>query len=85
MDYETVLGTITIGDTKYPVTAGFIVLLFVKHVAEILTVHYYSTGATLSGLTGPVIAVVIINVVTLIEYKRDFDSYHDTNTNNTPT
>ena len=81
MNYNSLLGTITLNNTEYPVTTGFIVILLVKHLADILVFHYYTTGATLAELSGPVIAAIFVNLMTIIEYKRDFDLYHsDTDT-----
>lgn len=79
MDYNTLLGTVTINETEYPVTIGFIVLLFVKHLADILAMHAYTANGLTPTLIAPALAAIFANVITIIEYKRDYNQYHDPN------
>lgn len=76
MDYNTVLGTKRINGTEYPITTGFLVMLFVKNLSDILAVHTFFTANTTSGWVVPAIAAIFLNILTVIEFKRDFDDFH---------
>lgn len=85
MDHNKVIGAKEIFGVKLPLTVGFLVILFIKHIFEIVTIHQFTTGTSITELTPFVIGVIILNILTIIEYKRDFDAYNDPNDTTTLT
>jgi uncharacterized BrkB/YihY/UPF0761 family membrane protein len=85
MDYNKVIGAKNVLGVKLPLTVGFLILLFGKHILEIVTIHQFTTGTPITGLTPLIISVIIMNLITIIEYKRDFDAYNDPNDTTTLT
>lgn len=79
MDHNKLLGVKEVFGVELPLTTGFLILLFIKHIIEIITVHQFTTGKQMPELTPLIITVIIINVITIIEYKRDFDAYNNPN------